>query len=161
MGKDNQNAAGGLFVVDEGPIVSWPVSIPVPADGGTFRHHVVEMRLRYTTAAILDGEMAKLQEGMTAEKLGTEEDPLFDKVHGWSGIGLQNDGELLFTEANKAKVLRHSSVRSGIVSALVEMSVGLPSKNSETLPAPGSAPNRKARRAVNKTRKKTRRSSKT
>ena len=154
--QDTEEAAA-LFIVGERPVVTWPVSILIPADGGTFREHVVSMDLLYTQATALDEDMSVLGAGDMIGKIGTPDDPLWEKVLGWHGIG-QGSEPMPFNEDNKALVLGDSLIRKGIVKALLEMAAGLPAKNSETLPARGSAPNRKGRRAAEKARKKKHRS---
>ena len=158
--SNDENVQGydGLFYIDEEPVVNWPVTIPVPQDGGTVREHLVHMDLQYGTAKVIEEELASTAHPDFAEKIGTPEDPLFRRVHGWQGIAAKGKGAMPFTAANKAVVLCHTPTRQGIATALVELAVGMPAKNSKTPPGTGPAPNRKARRAAEKASKKNRRS---
>jgi len=145
--------ADALFDFDARPVIrGWPAKVRLPVAGGKVRIHELRLDVQYMTieeGLELDAAIAKF----TADggRFGGPGDPMLDKLHGWSGIGQQGKGELAFTEANKARLLADPRVRQAVNGALVQVSMGIEEKNSETSRTAGSAPpNRSQRRAAGK-----------
>ena len=147
---------GGLFVFDARPIVrNWPAKVRLPLPDGKIRVHEIRFDLQYMTMDDLNATIVQEAEfKASAASFGSKTDPLFDKVHGWSGIASQGKGALAYSDANKARLLQDERIRRAINEALGRMVLGIEEKNSETPPDAGqprsAAPNRAQRRAAGK-----------
>lgn len=141
---------GGLFLFDAEPVIEWPVQVRYPVKGGRQETKEILMELVFTEASDIDTmtqELMAMKLDEAAEVLGSEKDPLFNKVRGWKGLGQVGRKDALPCDAaGKKIVLANALIRNAIVTALIQMATGAEVKNFETPPAPGL--NRKGRRAA-------------
>ena len=138
-----------LFVIDTNPAVNWPVTVKLPADGGTFVEYQFTARIR----VLAEADYAALAPVATNtpdvivpaaptwhEILADNARQFASLVVGWEGPTDTEGNPVPFTpEALKSQVLgpRGKELSAGLWQAISEVRFGARLKNSEPLPAAG------------------------
>lgn len=130
--KDNKPQ----FVIDDDPVVDWPVIVKVPADGGTFNEfqftvsmHVLSPKEYEQLFADApgniknEGDKAPMMSEILAENV-----PIFQRmVTGWSGVTDKNGSEVGYTPERLAEQLvgkRGRELSAGLWRAINEIRYG-------------------------------------
>ena len=128
-----------MFIVTKGPLeVWWPVTIEVPADGGTTIEHKISVKFKILEA---DEFRDLLKNGQTAPgeadvfevlvgSVGGENDWLPQVVVDWKEVADENEKKLPFDPGLLKKLLQRNYFRAGLEVAYVRCLRGRKEKNS-------------------------------
>lgn len=107
-----------MFRLMKTPVVTWPVVIAIPTDGGTVTEVRCSARFELLTSTefneqVKAGDVALLNRS----------------VKDWEGVGDEAGQPLPFTPENTAALWDIPFVRKAFVNAYLEASAGAPAKN--------------------------------
>jgi len=123
-----------LFMIDDDPVVDWPVTVKLPADGGKFNEYQFTASMRVLTAdeyeALFAEAPGNIAEGESLPPLSVVlkcNVPLFQRVlTGWKGVADRN-GEVLYTPEKLAEQVTGkygAALSAGLWKAVSEIRYG-------------------------------------
>jgi hypothetical protein len=101
-----------VFKIAAKRLITWPVTVHVPQDGGTTRKASFDARLDVLTASEIEAALAEGKDLLEVQLVG------WDKLAGEDGQPLEYSEEL------KKKLLDLNYVRQGLFNALTEINTG-------------------------------------
>lgn len=105
-------------LINENPIVTWPVTIAIPADQGK----VLKAKCKLTFELIDDDEFSELA--------AMGDDVLLQRVvSGWQDVGDEDGKPLPFSEENLRRFSKRAYVRRSIFAAYQKANTGTAEKN--------------------------------
>lgn len=110
-----------MFKLAEKNEVLWPVTVPVPQDGGTVTEVEIQIRYKLLTRSRMD-ELPRLP---AKEQDGA----LLDHITGWEGVQATDGKDVPFSRDNLIALLDIGPVQRAVVRGLYEASRGAPAKN--------------------------------
>lgn len=105
-----------MFKLEKKSTFTWPVTVNVPKDGGTFASHQFTAEFKLQEQSKVDALLLRFQQN--------DEDILKELLVGWLGVQDSDGDELDYTEENKAKLLDIPYVRSALLKAYFEAASG-------------------------------------
>ena len=115
-----------MFVLKSETIVSWPVRIEVPQDGGKFQTHQVTASFE----VVPTDEVEEILAGPDGSGAESRELRLLRRaLRGWTGIKDEGGNEIVFADEDRDQALRIPFVRRGFAEAYFEMIRGAKRKN--------------------------------
>lgn len=114
-----------MFTFTDRYTFEWPVRVKLPSDHG-------ETVQEFTGRFILPEDeleiFATVKAETAAEMVGATRERLSKWFVGWSGINVEDGGELPFSEENRDRLLRQRAVRIAVDAALSEAVLGIPAE---------------------------------
>lgn len=113
-----------MFVLTKTVTYYWPVSIQVPADGGSFSKESLELKFK----RIAQSRLNELMEGAKDESV-KDEDFAREVVVGWRGVSDDAGNEIQFSDEGLKALLDIPTMGSAIVISYLESLAGAKAKN--------------------------------
>ncbi len=125
-----------LFVIDDDPVVDWPVIVSLPADGGTFEEHQFTVSMRVLSPAEYEALFADAPanirsagEAMKASEVVTLNVPIFQRlITGWSDVKDSDGNDVAYTPETLAGQItgkRALAISAGLWRAISEVRFGV------------------------------------
>ena len=115
-----------MFTYTDRFTFDWPVRVKLPSGGNDEVHE-------FTGTFMLPADEMEIFEPRKAEDMAEmvtfARERLSKYWVGWSGIAVENGGDLPFSEANREKLLRQRAIRIAVDQALTEAVLGIREKN--------------------------------
>jgi hypothetical protein len=130
-----------LFVIDNDPIVSWPVIVKLPVDGGIYADYQFTAKIRVLSSADFEKLSSETSEVQTMQEILQNNVIQFSKlIVGWDGPTDTNGNPVPFsTEVLAAQITgsRGAELSAGLWNAIREIRTGSRLGNSEPQPVVG------------------------
>lgn len=121
-----------LFVIDNDPVIEWPVIVKLPTAGGIFAEHQFEVTMRVLSPAEYEELFqSEKQEGDSVLKISEvvkQNVPVFQRlIVGWKGVKDSAGNEVPFTSEKLAEQVtgpRGPALSAGLWNAVNEIRYG-------------------------------------